>query len=133
MKSLTKLLAVPAVAGSLLLAAACGGSDSGSGSGGTSGDDPMAAFTACLKENGVTMPDRGQGGAGGDGTRPTGRPSGQPTGRPSGQPSGRPSMSAEQQKAMQACASLRPDGGQGGPGQGGGPGGGGQPSSQPTG
>ncbi|WP_206305605.1 hypothetical protein [Actinacidiphila soli] len=52
---------------------------------------------------------------------PSGRPSGQPGGRPSGQPGGGgggfgggQSANPAFQKAAQACASLRPQGGMGG-------------------
>lgn len=100
-----------AIAGTLLFTAACGGSGGSGGSTsstqsgqpggqGNGGNGPMAAYRACMQKQGVTMPSRGpgmgQGGPGASGGRPTARPS------------GLPSMSAEQQKAAQACASLRP-------------------------
>ncbi|QKW33226.1 hypothetical protein HUT06_03555 [Actinomadura sp. NAK00032] len=96
----------------LLLTAACGGG----GSDNPGAADPMASFRACLEKQGVKLPEGG---------RPSGaprtRPSDAPTNRPSGAPSNRPSRSAEEQKAMQACASLAP---QRGEGRGGPPGGG---------
>jgi hypothetical protein len=108
-----------AVVGTLLLSTACGGSG-GSGGGtsssqsgqnggqGNGGNDAMAAYRACMQKQGVTMPGRGAGkGPGGGG----GASGGTPTARPTGRPSGMPSMSAKQQKAAQACASLRPQGG----------------------
>jgi hypothetical protein len=107
-----RLLGLAAATGAILLTAGCGG-------GKKSSSDTMTAFQDCMKKNGVTM----SGAPGG------GRPSGNPSARPSGNPSNRPSMSAAQQKAMQACASLRPQGG-GGPG--GGAPGGGRPSAQPS-
>ncbi|MGW5262672.1 hypothetical protein ACWEQG_16985 [Microbispora sp. NPDC004025] len=70
--------------------------------------DPRAAFTACLREHGVTLP--------------SGRPSGMPSAWPSGRPSGRPgggfggfrSMDPATSKAFEACRSLMPQGGRGG-------------------
>ena len=113
-KAMIRLFGGAAIAGTLMLSAACGGSgDSGASGGGTSstqggqgsgGNDAMAAYRQCMQKQGVTMPSRAPGGGGGNGGV---RPSGRPTGRPSGMPS----MSAKQQKAAQACASLRPQGG----------------------
>ncbi|MEU7602853.1 hypothetical protein [Streptomyces sp. NPDC041003] len=105
-----RMLGGAAVAGMLLATVACGGGKAEQ----QPSSDPMRAFQECLQEHGVTMPDRG-------GQRPEGAPSGRPEGAPSGRPSGMPSTSAEQQEAMQACASLRPQ-------QGGGPGGNGPQS-----
>ncbi|GAB2694262.1 hypothetical protein GCM10010442_09800 [Kitasatospora kifunensis] len=72
----------------------------------------MAAYASCLQQHGVTMP--------------TGRPSGHPSGAPSGAPGGfggggfgGGSPDPARQAAMQACASLRPQGGQGRGGAGG--------------
>lgn len=125
-----RLLGGLAVTGALLLTAACGGGDGGkanASSGKSAGADQMSAFRACMEKQGVTMPDRGNrpsgapsgrpsgapsGGPGG--APPSGRPSGAPSGRPSGRPADRPTRSAAQQKAMQACASLAPQGGRGG-------------------
>lgn len=66
----------------------------------------FAAYQSCLESHGVTLPQ--------------GRPSGGNGGAP---PSGRPSFTAAQQKALDACADLRPAGA-GGFGPGGGFGGG---------
>jgi hypothetical protein len=114
-KAMIRLFGGAAVAGTLMLSVACGGSSGGSGgSGSTSstqsggpqggqgngGSDAMAAYRQCMQKQGVTMPSGGPGGGGGNGDV-----------RPSGRPSGMPSMSAAQQKAAQACASLRPQGG----------------------
>ncbi|GID91862.1 hypothetical protein ACFQFC_00410 [Amorphoplanes digitatis] len=109
----------------LFAATACGGSDdAGTGDGG-GGNTAFAAYTDCLKENGVTitMP------SGGPRTRPSGAPGGFPSGmpRPSGSAGpggagfpggggfGRPSGvdDATWEKAQSACASLRPSGGPG--------------------
>ncbi|MFE9423815.1 hypothetical protein ACFYNO_12735 [Kitasatospora sp. NPDC006697] len=76
----------------------------------------MAAYTDCLRQHGVAIP--------------TGRPSGRPTDRPTDRPSGSPggggggffgggSADPARQAAMQACASLRPQGGSGRGGNGG--------------
>ncbi|MFI6514057.1 hypothetical protein ACIBF1_00690 [Spirillospora sp. NPDC050679] len=93
-----------ALACALLFTSACGGDSTNTDSTNPTGSDPMAAFRTCMEKQGVTMP-QGRGG-------PSGGPSGRPTARPSGatgdRPNNRPSMSAEQRKAMQACASLSP-------------------------
>ncbi|NUP31971.1 MAG: hypothetical protein HOU01_09670, partial [Streptomycetaceae bacterium] len=76
-----------------------------------------SAYTDCLRANGVTQPAERPGGRGSD--RPSGRPTARPTDRPTDRatdrPSGRPSGFPESrstdpawQKAMQACASVRP-------------------------
>jgi hypothetical protein len=91
----------------VLALAACGGNDNTAATAtATASGDPRAAFQACLKQHGVTLPSFGAG------TRPSARPSGV---RPSGQPSRGPgggfgSMSPEMQKAMQACQSVMPSG-----------------------
>lgn len=121
-----------AAAGAVLLlgfAAACGSSEEPAATSDT-GTNPMAAYTACLKEQGI---DIGEGfGPGGGGTRPSGRPSGMPTDRPTAMPSGGPGggfpgggmnlpegVSAEDfQKAQQACADKMPSGFGGRPGGG---------------
>jgi hypothetical protein len=117
----TRLLGAMTVAGALLFTAACGGGsgDNGTGSGVTptaasngEGGGSNDAFQQCLQEHGVTPR---AGARGGQGRTPGARPSD----RPSGPPSGRPSMSDDQREAVQACASLRPQGGQGGQGNGG--------------
>jgi hypothetical protein len=121
-----------AASATVLVAAACSnssaatGGNGGSGNGGGAGaNSAFAAYTDCLKKNGVTV------------TLPTGAPRNRPSGepRPSGVP--RPSGSAGQrgggfpggggqfakpagvddatwQKAQEACASLRPSGRPGG-------------------
>ncbi len=90
------------------LVAGCGSSNGGASSGGTKRS--MEAFTACLKEHGVNLPEGGQ--PPGDGQPPSGSP---PAG---GQP---PDMS-KMQDAFAACGDLAPQRGQGG-GFGGPPGG----------
>jgi hypothetical protein len=108
-----RLLGAAAVAALLTLTAACGGNGTPTaanpgGSKATSGGQaPQSAFVECLRKNGVTLPsDRP--------SRSSARPSGSPGGRPSGRPGGQPpSMSPERQKAMEACRSLMPNGGQG--------------------
>ncbi|MWA02188.1 hypothetical protein F8568_017765 [Actinomadura sp. LD22] len=129
--SMGRLLGGLTVTGTLLLTAACGGGGgdgkANAGSTKAAGTDQMSAFRACLEKQGVTLPNRGNrpsgapsgrpsgapsGGFGG--ARPSGRPSGAPSGRASGRPTDRPTRSAAQQKAMQACASLAPQGGRGG-------------------
>jgi hypothetical protein len=112
----TVLVAAACSAGSTSSSASGGGGENGAG-----GNNAFAAYSACLQKNGVTI------------TRPSGAPrvrrSGEPRAYPSGMP--RPSGSAGAraggfpgggfgrppgvddatwQKAMQACASLRPSG-----------------------
>ncbi|MFI9274986.1 hypothetical protein ACIGXM_30385 [Kitasatospora sp. NPDC052896] len=96
------------VSGALLLT---GCSSSGSSSSTAASSSPtaaasgsrgqaMAAYTSCLQQHGVTMP--------------TGRPSGHPSGAPGGGYGGGfagSSPDPARQAAMQACASLRPQGG----------------------
>lgn len=114
------VLVLPAVALAVASVAACGsGSGSSTGAGaatsassaaGTSGRaNGFAAYAACLKKNGVTLP--------------TGRPAGgfgaQASGgaRPSGRPGGFGGLNATSgpmAAAAKACASLRPTGGFGG-------------------
>lgn len=123
-----------------LLLAGCGG---GGGAKPASAAAPSArasdqsgnsAYTDCLRANGVTPPGERPGGRGSDrpSGRPTARPTDRPTVRPTDRPSGRPSGFPESrstdpawQKAMQACASVRPQrtgGGGFGNGNGGGAG-----------
>jgi hypothetical protein len=90
-------LGVTALAGGLLLLAACGGGDGGTTAAtpktsASASADPRAAFRQCLQQHGVTLPNQG-GGA------------------PSGRPGQIPSVSASQRQALQACASLAPNGG----------------------
>jgi hypothetical protein len=121
-------LSVLAIAGASIALVACGSSD-GSSSGGNASTNASggngtqnAAFEKyrqCLKDNGVTLPDRARRPDGdGDGYGPPpgadgGRP---PTGTDGAPPSGRGGPGffgggrpdAKTQKAMQACAKLRP-------------------------
>jgi hypothetical protein len=72
----------------------------------------MAKYQACITATGVKMPDFGGFGGGfRNGARPTGAPTAQPS---------RPTLTADQQAALNKCASLRPQFG-GGFGRGGGP------------
>lgn len=116
-------------AGALMFTVACGSAGTGSAASAGNASDPMAAFAECMSKQGVTLPNPGRAGAGRPTDRPTDRPTGRPqagalngrqrgapTARPTGRPSGMPSLSADQQKAMQTCASLRPQGGPGGQG-----------------
>ncbi|GIG01841.1 hypothetical protein [Catellatospora citrea] len=114
------------------LAAACGSADDPAADQAGSGNpaNGFAAYAACLKEQGITLPEgfgQGQGRPSGMPTaRPSGFPSGRPTARPSGQPGGGfggpgggmrapEGVDAEKwQQAQQACASVRPSGGPGG-------------------
>ena len=137
MPRLTTPLSVLAVAGASIALAACGSSSGGAGtdSAGASGgqgqnSNQSAAFTKfqdCLKDNGVTLPDRGQrpgGGqgngygppAGGDGTPPAGTDGAPPAG---GAPGGGFADNPKFQAAMKACAKLRPQGLRNGRGPGG--------------
>jgi hypothetical protein len=76
----------------------------------------MAKYQACITATGVKMPDFGGFGGGfRNGARPTGAPTGAPTARPS-----QPALTAAQQAALNKCASLRPQFGDGF-GRGGGP------------
>lgn len=125
-RHLPALLAATAL---VLITAACGGPDDG-GSGtatvANAGQNPMSAYAACMKENGVQLnlptarPSRFPF------DRPTARPSIRPTDRfgirPSGAPGGFPRLfgkpadvdDAVWQKALQACESVRPSFGPGG-------------------
>jgi hypothetical protein len=146
MSRLPTPLSVLAVAGASIALAACGSSSGGDGasSAGASagqgqGANQSAAFKKfqdCLKDNGVTLPDRGQragGGqgygdgppAGSDGAPPTGTNGTPPTGSDGQPPTGTPPAGGgladnpKLQAAMKACAKLRPQGmrdGRGGPG-----------------
>jgi len=102
-----------------LLLAACGSSASGSGTTTTkpSGTASLTAYTNCLKQHGVTLPNFTHGSIPTGGTRPTFTPgSGS---RPSGFGSGGFSSNPKFEKAAAACKSLRPSGGSGGFGRGG--------------
>ena len=107
--------------------AACGGGSSGSASSSTSTSSPAgrgaqsSAFTACLKQHGVTLPAGGFGNGGGPGGGGPGGPSGPPPNgfRPPGGTGGggRPSISIpgvsqqDVQAAFSACQSKLPNGG----------------------
>jgi hypothetical protein len=86
-----RLIGMPVAAVSLAGLVACGSSaaaTSASGSGGAqASDSAMQAFASCLAENGVTLPQRGNGG-----TRPSGAPSagGAGSGDGSAPPTGAP-------------------------------------------
>lgn len=134
MSRLTTPLSVLAVAGASIALAACGSSSGGGSASSTSSSagqgqrtDQTAAFKKfqdCLKDNGMTLPDRGQrpgGGqgygppAGGDGTPPTGTDGTPPTGTngtppTGGAPGGGFADNPKFQAAMKACAKLRPQG-----------------------
>ena len=120
------------VCAAVLLAAACGGgSGAGAGNGGGAGEgnNALAAYTDCMKKNGVTitMPSGGPRArpSAGPGAFPSGapRPSGGAGrgGFPGGGEAGRPEGvdDATWQKAQAACASLRPNFGPGNRGGGG--------------
>jgi hypothetical protein len=104
-------LTVPAVLiGAALLVAACGGGGGVRGGGGVAGGaaaarqtgaaaDPQEAFRQCLRQHGVAPPDQG---------RPRG---GRQSGPPTMRPSDLPSLSPSRRQAIQACASLAPNGG----------------------
>ncbi len=139
MPRLTTPLSVLAVAGASIALVACGSSSGGNSTnsaGAAAAQGQSAAFKKfqdCLKDNGVTLPDRGQrpgGGqgygppagangtppAGTDGTPPTGTDGTPPAG---GAPGGGFADNPKFQAAMKACAKLRPQGlrnGRGGPG-----------------
>jgi hypothetical protein len=138
MSRLRPSLSVVAVAGASIALVACGGGSSGSsGSATNASTAPNGAngtqsaafqkFQDCLKDNGVTLPARGRRPGGGNGngygppptstggTPPTGTNGAPPAGgfRGGGLPS-----DPKFQKAMQACAKYRPQGGRGGYGGG---------------
>ncbi|WCB92936.1 hypothetical protein DSM104299_01636 [Baekduia alba] len=141
MSRLATPLSALAVAGASLALVACGSSDSSSSS--TTGDGSASAgqqggtrdadfqkFQQCLKDNGVTLPDRrnGQGGlpSASSATPPTTTDGTPPQGGFPGGGGGAPGGAANNpkfQKAMQACAKYRPQGAGPGAGPGGGRGG----------
>jgi hypothetical protein len=127
-------LSVLAVAGASIALAACGSSSEGSASstnataGQSQAGTQSAAFKKfqdCLKDNGVTLPDRGQRPGGGygppsgtGGTPPSGT-NGTPPPASSAPGAGGFTNNPKFQAAMKACAKLRPQGmgnGRGGPG-----------------
>jgi hypothetical protein len=101
-----------------LILSACGGSAaSGSSTSTTKPKASEAAYTSCLKQHGVTLPNfnRGSGGAPAGGTRPTFTPgSGSFPGGAPGSGGGFFQNNPKFQKAATACKSLRPSGGFGG-------------------
>jgi hypothetical protein len=126
-KSLRGAGAVAATAIVALAVSACGSSSSansgtGSGSGSsTRGQNPLASakVQACLKKQGVTLPNRGQGGppSGATGGQPPqgGPPSGATGGQGPGggaPPGGANSAQFQKlQKALKACGVTMPQGG----------------------
>lgn len=107
MSRLAAPLSALAIAGASIALAACGSSGDDASSGAKASTNASAGkstqnaafekYRQCLQDNGVTLPDRGQ--------RPDGDGYGPPPGGPGlGQPD------AKTQKAMQACAELRPQG-----------------------
>ncbi|XVQ85152.1 hypothetical protein ACQP2K_41160 [Microbispora siamensis] len=103
-------IAIAAVALAVTVTGCGGGDDTAAttttqaAAGGGSSADPRAAFTECLRKNGVTLPSG----------RPSARPSGRPTARPSEGSGGFRSMDPAMSKAFEACRSLMPQGGRGG-------------------
>jgi hypothetical protein len=104
-------LSVLAIAGASIALVACGSSDRSSSGGGaatnaSNGNATQNAafekYRQCLKDNGVTLPDRGRRPPTGDGDGNGGR-----DGAP-GPFGGDGKPDAKTQKAMQACAKLRP-------------------------
>jgi hypothetical protein len=100
---------VTALTGGLLLAMLLAGAAACGGAGGTkaaapktsASADPQGAFRQCLRQHGVALPDRGSRAQGG----------GPPSARPTRRPSDFPSLSPSLRQAVQACASLAPNGG----------------------
>ena len=121
------LLGAAAVAG---LAAACGGSSATppANAAGNGGNNAFAAYTECLAKNGVVLPSASARPDRTGGVRPSNRPSARPsggTGNGGGFGGGgfggffgnQPPAGVDQatwDKAMQACASVRPSFGGGG-------------------
>jgi hypothetical protein len=119
-RSLAALSTLALLACAAVALAACGGSSGSSSSGAAAGASGATNATAsaekfqqCLKDNGITLPNRARGNGGGppSSTAPGGAPR-----RPGGGPGGAFG------KAMQACGKYRPQGMRGGGGYGGGPG-----------
>ena len=109
-----------------LVLAACGSSAAGSSTSSTTskstGTATLAAYTNCLKQHGVTLPNFGNGSGppgGGSGSIPSGTP---PSIGSGGSPpaGGNFANNPKFQKAAAACKSLRPSGGFGRPGGSGG-------------
>ncbi len=110
-----------------VILAACGsssaaGSSTSSSTSKSSGTASVAAYTNCLKQHGVTLPNFGNGSGppgGSGGSIPSGTP---PSFGSGGSPpaGGNFANNPKFQKAADACKSLRPSGGFGGPGGSGG-------------
>jgi hypothetical protein len=130
MSRLATPLSALAIVGASVALVACGSSDDSSTGGASAGKTgttrangtqsaAFAKYQQCLKDNGVTLPDRGQRGASSTTPPAGGAPGGGApgAGAPGGMPGG---VDSEKfQKAQTACAKLRPQGmGQGGPGGG---------------
>lgn len=107
-------LSALAIAGASIALAACGSSSGGGAAtnasgGGATQNAAFEKYRQCLKDNGVTLPDRGRR-PGGDGNGGGGY--GPPPGAGGGDDGpgfpGGGSPDAKTQKAMQACAKLRP-------------------------
>jgi hypothetical protein len=152
MRSLQRGAVAALLVTTALAAAACGGGGGSAASTGTTAattttsaagtanganSAAFAKYTACLKQNGVTLPSFGAGGppgggvgGGGQGTAPTGTAPAPSTGTngQGGQGRSRFANTPKFQKAAAACAKLRPSGFRGG-GFGGGRGGGNGQSS----
>jgi hypothetical protein len=128
-------LSVLAVAGASIALAACGSSsgDSASSTNASAGQGQQPAgtqsaafkkFQDCLKDNGVTLPDRGQRPGGGQGYGPPTGSDATPPPADAAPGAGSFANNPKLQAAMKACAKLRPQGlrdGPGGPGGAAGP------------
>lgn len=117
MSRLATPLSVLAIAGASVALVACGSSGDDSSAGNGTQNAAFEKYQQCLKDNGVTLPDRGQRPNGGKGNGggygpPPGADGGQPPTGTNGGPgfSGGGPNSEKFQKAMQACAKLRPQG-----------------------
>ena len=114
-----RLVLVLGLAASGVLMAACGSSSgaSSTGSGSSTAKGSATAFQSCLSKHGVTLPKGADGGGppsgGFSGTPPSGEAP--PSGAGGNPPSGAGSFGGNSkfQKAVQACASLRPKGANG--------------------
>ena len=123
-----RLLLILGLAASGVFVAACGTSGSATTStsqGSSTGTNTAAAFQSCLANHGVTLPKRANGSGGPPGGFSGGPPGGFSGGPPGGfngtppsggvPPSGADGFGGNSkfQKAIQACASLRPKGARG--------------------
>ncbi|MER7455947.1 hypothetical protein [Micromonospora sp. NPDC126480] len=113
-------------AATLMLAAGCGGESPAEPPAVADAANRLAAYVACLRDQGIDVPDDlasarpGRSGQPNRTARPTARPSGSPgsAGRPGGEDALRPPGvdDATWQQAQQACAGSRPQGGRRGNG-----------------